>query len=539
MWAIVDSFDYYLSFLLWSTITLSSLTFNFVYSYFFFNNFSKKTKISDLFIKRVKIKNDYDVFSDKRLSSSKFDLNWILYSWLSNNKVKNKHFLIENLFEAHVNKSWWEKNFNFFITLYKTFFFLNYINEGSDAYSVKQGINGVSSFFIKKNTNNLLLFISNNFLINKYTDVLLFHSLNKYSNFFSQKNNFLMHKNFKNWNLNFFLKNEDKYVFLLKSKIGFFFFNDFNYQKLNCLFTNFNEFYTLNFYIKNQINSSKWNRWLYRYSILHRKIFKNSHKITMSKNLINSGLYDNNFFNKNLWNSVHFSKYENNAALSSFFKNYYRGLFSLDRKNFLVFSGYNLNNLTQKKNLHLLSFYEKSYFWFLKRFYFFNTLPANAINSKFRINYKNNFILNDLIDLQGNNYNKYSLFLNLILKSNLNGFSLLSDLPDKNFLNLNISKDKGEFSSFFSKDLYLQTSTNDLLSKDNLSTLFWITLTSSETNNNFFLKYFNDSRIVFKNFNYVSSTGNDKFLLNYYLFYSMVDTNYWFLSDTSYLDIFY
>ena len=224
MWAIVDSFDYYLSFLLWSTTTLSSLTFNFVYSYFFFNNFSKKTKISDLFIKRVKIKNDYDVFSDKRLSSSKFDLNWILYSWLSNNKVKNKHFLIENLFEAHVNKSWWEKNFNFFITLYKTFFFLNYINEGSDAYSVKQGINGVSSFFIKKNTNNLLLFISNNFLINKYTDVLLFHSLNKYSNFFSQKNNFLMHKNFKNWNLNFFLKNEDKYVFLLKSKIGFFFF---------------------------------------------------------------------------------------------------------------------------------------------------------------------------------------------------------------------------------------------------------------------------------------------------------------------------
>jgi hypothetical protein len=49
----------------------------------------------------------------------------------------------------------------------------------------------------------------------------------------------------------------EKFPFLLKTKTGFFFFNELNYQKLNHYTTNFAELTILHPFIKNQVMLAK------------------------------------------------------------------------------------------------------------------------------------------------------------------------------------------------------------------------------------------------------------------------------------------
>jgi hypothetical protein len=293
--------------------------------------------------------------------------------------------------------------------------------------------------------------------------------------------------------------------------------------------------WTLSNYLKNQINAAKWNRWLYRYSILHRKILKNSHKITLSKRLINSGFYDSKLFDKNIWASEHLSKINLSDSFSSFFNIYYNNIFNKNSKTFLNHKINSSNNGSQVNSLNLLNFYENSYFWYLKRFYFFNTLPNNFIKSKLT-----------KIELNGNNFsnkndsfNKYSIFLNYLLNSsyiNLNNLQHSSnsymDLSQifSNFTNSNFS--------YNVKDIYLLNNDNDLLNKDNLNILYWVTSNSNKKNNLVFFNYLNLSNNVNININneFLSTTNVNG---NSWLFYSLINLDKMYLNDVTYLSLFY
>jgi len=63
----------------------------------------------------------------------------------------------------------------------------------------------------------------------------------------------------------------------------------------------FDKYFTnLNESISNQLNTLKSHKFLYNYSFLHRKILKDSHKLTMVKRLITSGFYDTTLASRNL-----------------------------------------------------------------------------------------------------------------------------------------------------------------------------------------------------------------------------------------------
>ena len=123
----------------------------------------------------------------------------------------------------------------------------------------------------------------------------------------------------------------------------------------------------------------------------------------------------------------------------------------------------------------MLKFYENSYFWFSKRYYFFNTLPSNLIKSTYlqkktnivrlpedalsKITLKNNSILSFLLN---------STYLNL---SQFGHFSSCNTtFTDTSFSD---SIDRVRLDSNYNfKDLYFLFNDTDLLTKENLNLLY-------------------------------------------------------------------
>jgi len=550
-WISIDTFDYYFSFLIWFITIGFSLFFNLIYSYFFFNNFSTNNENKKLFSTNLFSKLSINSnFNNKDLYVSKHDLNWILYAWLTNANSKKNNKILENLFETTINKNWWNDYHDFFTKLYKLSFLLNLSSEKYSIFALNLNLSKISNKYFKGDYSNMTNYFNNSHLLNNYSSIILFYILNNYKNYFDFKNHSTNSLNLLNnrfeWNLYNFNSENDKYSFLTKNKTGLFFLDDFNYQKFSYFIFNFEELWSLNVYLKNQINSAKWNRWLYRYSILHRKILKNSHKITLAKRLINSGFYDSKLFNKNVWASEHLNKLNINENFSSFFNVYYNNLFNTETTNFLNHKININNNGTQKDSLNLLNFYENSYFWYLKRFYLFNTLPNNFLKSKVKKSTNSLTISNNLIDKKNNIFTKYSIFLSYLLNSsyiNLNNFSHFNNFSENyNEIYKNLNS-KTSFNNVYNlKDIYLLNNENDILNKDNLNILYWITSNSNKNNNLVFFNYLtinnNFNKInhsIFSNNTLIKDYSN----LNYWLFYSLVNLDKFFLNDIVYLSLFY
>lgn len=542
-WISIDTFDYYLSFVVWAVTMFFSSLFNSLYSYFFFNNFSKKFNTEKTFSQKP-LQNlliNKNNFSSKDLYVSKHDLHWILYSWLTNPSSQKSSHVLENLFENKINNTWWTSNYNFFTKLYKLSFYINLSSEKNTSYFLSMKLNKLNNNYFKGDYLTLIHYFNNSSLLNTYTPTLLSFFLNNYKNYFEKKNarssslNFLKNKN--EWNLYNFNTENNKYSFLLKHKDGLFFLNDFNYQKLSYFIFNFNELWALNDSIKNQLNSSKWNRWLYRYSILHRKSLKNAHKITLTKRLINSGFYDSKIFDKNVWASEHLNKILSKENFTSLFNNTYSNIFSNSSKNYVNHKLNINNNGSQIESLNLLNFYENSYFWYLKRFYSFNTLNTNFIKSKLQ------FTSNTSIDqskLLNDSVNKHSIFLNYLLKStylNLNSLTHFNN-SSLNFNELYKNSMLNNNSNVYGlKDIYLFNNDNDLMSKDNLNIIYWITSNSNTTNNLNFFNYLNYNLNNSKyNINFFTSQSTD---LNKWLIYSLLNLDQIYLNDVNYLSLFY
>lgn len=453
-------------------IILVSFFFNLTYSYFFFNNFSSVSVAAARAKNNQKSITIYNPASQSTFLS-KHDLNWILYVWLTRSKNRDTE-LIEKLFDTHNYR--WASISDFFINLYKIVYFTNLSNSQYSVFSLKSLIDAKIA-----NTdsarNSLLVYFNNSQLLNCHSALLLNYFLNQSEDYFMLKN-----KNNRSfdylsvpylWNLYEIESENNQNSFLIKSKIGFF-YTLLNYENYNHLFFKYHELWGLNFFLKNQLISAKWSRWLYRYSVLHRKSLKNSHKLTIAKKLINSGFYDNNFFYRNIWNSEYFSKSLTKLDISNIFNSFYKNLYignSLSSVNEKKISfGFSLN---QKLVLQNFSFMENSFFFFLKRFFFLNTLSSNLTRSGYSsVNESTYDNLRSLTALKNNFANRHFLLLSYFLQNKFIVQNLLSlDVVDFKIFN-NIESDvsaKSDLSSV--KDLLVLFSDNDLFSTSILNIL--------------------------------------------------------------------
>nr|YP_010049571.1 ccmf_ii [Halteria grandinella]QPL15976.1 ccmf_ii [Halteria grandinella] len=544
-WIGIDSLDYYLSFLIWIVSLSISLFFNLIYSYFFFNNFYQNNNSTSINSEYKKL--NINSLNKKTTLISKNDLNWVLYSWLTNTNSSNNNIILEKLFDTKLNNTNWNNNFDFFIKLYKLSFYSSLLSKNNNFFQLNNNINSFKNNFFQGNYYNLIYFFNNNKLINNNTSLILNYFLKNYNNYYNLKFSNTTSTKYNNnrfiWNLNNFNQELEKFPFLLKFKNGFFFINNFNYQQLNNLILNFNELWVLNPSFKNQIISAKWNRWLYRYSILHRKILKNSHKLTLTKRLLNSGFYESKIFNKNIWATEHLNKISQSDYFSSIFNSHYSNLFNKKIINNFNYKALIDNNDSQINSLNLLNFYENSYFWYLKRFYNFNTMSTNFIKSKLNLN--NNFLnieskLNN--DLNNTNF-KYNIFLNYFLNSSKNNLSKFSHsnntILNINDLSINSNLNKS-FNNFFNlKDFYILLNENDLFSKDLLNILFWITTTNlNNTKISFFDSLMNLNYKFNPSFNNFINNSNKDQNVEFWLTLSLINTDSIYLKDSIYLNYF-
>jgi len=535
-WLSADTFDYYFSFLIWSVTLIFSLFFNLIYSYFFLNNFFNHYNKKNFL-------NTYSSNSNlKPIYISKHNLNSLLYSWLINPHSLKNDKILENIFENKINHKWWNENFDFFIKLYKTSYFLNLISSQNSFFNLINKINFLSNFGINNKFSNggFFSFFNNNLFIKNYSNVLLSFFLMQHKNRFDLINDthrsliFLKKKH--EWNLYNFHNEINSYDYLLKNKNGLFVLTNFNYEKLSFLSINFKELFLLSDFWKNQLNSSKWNRWLYRYSILHRKILKNSHKITLIKRLVNTGFYDSKLFNSNIWATGQLNKLNSNQTFKSFIDVFYGNL--LTRNNFNTSLNHNLfinNNNYQVFSLNLLNFYENSYFWYLKRFYNFNTLSTNFIKSKVKIySTSNNFDINE--NINNNLINQKDIFFTYILNSFYINNKSLNNSYENNYVYSN--NNDSQINSFF-KDTYLLVNNNNLFTKNNLNILFSLT---SSLNNSINLNFYNynnysGSNFLMNSLDFLNNTKNTD--LNYWIAYSLINNDEIYVNDIIYINLFF
>ncbi len=165
----------------------------------------------------------------------------------------------------------------------------------------------------------------------------------------------------------------------IKGNIGSFYIKDFTWHDLNNLVVSNNVFSQLSDNLRDQTRMFELHRWLYKYNVLHRKTLINSHKTTMAKKLLSTGFYDSTLSTSNIWASDFFSKTSEHA--SKILKNEFRLLYNdMHIGNSETFgSKFELGLSQPKTTFKLLSFYETSFQFYIKRFFLFNNLGANNV----------------------------------------------------------------------------------------------------------------------------------------------------------------
>ena len=135
--------------------------------------------------------------------------------------------------------------------------------------------------------------------------------------------------------------------------------------------------------LKNQEGSVKTDRFLYHYTLLHRKIFKNVHKLTSVKRLFSGGFYNTKFLEKNIWASDTFAKAANATALLKTELELNYGNFFLKKTTPYFLLNQTQSNFT-RMNYSRFSFYEESFFWFSKRVSLLFNLRQNEVKFSYQ-----------------------------------------------------------------------------------------------------------------------------------------------------------
>lgn len=445
-----------------------------------------------------------DTTTPTNIFSSKNNTKWLVYAWLCGPKFNHKTDMLSRIFEDNLSLTTWPTESRFFIKLYNLLKVFNRLNSGINFKQLDNlnNINKPNNYFLESMD------------LNNYTSINLWYILNQKNSYFTVKSNNNKSLNMlnlqKTWNLSNFSTETENYSSILNSKTGLINLSDFTNNQLNNLIFNSPEANTITYSIRNHLDSIKWDRWLYKYSLLHRKSLKNTTKITLAKKALHLNFFNSKLTDSNIWASES-SKYfmSDNATMSSFFNLYYSNLYKNPNSfnsNIINSKLFISNNTSDNFNLQLLNDYEDGYFFFLKRFYIFNNLLNNNYMSSVSIKNNSTTKLEYFNEFKSLKLNKNFTLVSYLLNSskvNLNSLSTKSYINYSNFkynnnVNTSISND------FKLKDFYLILNTDNILSYDNLRLLNWLTTSSTNSSSNLNL------------FNYLTANVNSSYQSKFY-----------------------
>ena len=167
----------------------------------------------------------------------------------------------------------------------------------------------------------------------------------------------------------------------LSSVQGLFYLPSVNQTKLHSLTSSYPELSSLNSSLEEQTRVIRWDKWLYKYSLLHRSSLKTGFYLNLFKSSLGSGFYNQDIGTRNLWlpSSLSSTPTNLNTSYAGALTTHLYGCSTDLNLHLSLPSPFNFYN---KANLTPLSFYESSYFWALRRFYSLNSSNSNQLRYK-------------------------------------------------------------------------------------------------------------------------------------------------------------
>ncbi len=246
----------------------------------------------------------------------------------------------------------------------------------------------------------------------------------------------------------------------VKSLNGLFYSSELSHLKLSQLTTTVPELSSLRHSVEDQLATIRWQRWLYKYNILHRSALKNTLYLTSTKKLLSTGFYSSTMSTNNVWASSTLGNGSGDtAAVQTLTRAIYGDFLGLDASRNAHLAG--SANFYSSASLSSLSFYELSYHWFIQRFYQFNTLATNSVSTNPSL--KASTYSNLATNLRG--YELSSMELNL---ATAQSFRLPTSSLD---LGLDTGSAKTQLSPVTQADVYLQYADMSLFTKQRLETM--------------------------------------------------------------------
>jgi hypothetical protein len=448
-WILLDTISYYTLFYIWAlSMTISSIWI-FFYHYLFFNNFAGHT--FKLPKKQTSLSIDNNLLPFNMLTPIQTSLTsekWILYFWFQHNfsssNAKLDSFVLSTFFENQSNFTYFLKTYDFFPKLFKLTYFIQLLSYSQENFSKYKH----NSIFLNKT----------------FLDLHFFFNLN--SEIKSSDRN-LLNLNILNHRFDCNLEQANSLLLSNKQQLFYIWNNDVT--------KTFKEHLNLESLITTTHNSIMWDRWLYKYSAIHRKLFKNAFKFTTAKRLSDSNMLSLSLTKQNLWFSEQISKID----LVDFFKNQF----------FLFFNNSSFNDIQNKRiqhqdelnklsNLNSLNFYEKSLFWLTKRLFFTNFMGSNYTSSSplFKINLSTKTSNFDIY------FNLYMYFLNINNKNLITSHSNFTFNNDF-LIDQSYTADKTSFAF----DIFYANDSLDMWNLDFTSVVTHILSDNISKNNNLIL----------------------------------------------------
>jgi hypothetical protein len=210
---------------------------------------------------------------------------------------------------------------------------------------------------------------------------------------------------------------------------GLFYMPDFSTAQLNQVVNSLPELSPLKTSVDNQLTLIRWNRWLYKYSVLHRSSIKAAARITDAKKLLNTGFYDSSLFSRNLWAAPTLGA-SSESETATLLGSLHRSLYG-DYRNLYQTSSPNLTPGTSylaTSNIKLLNFYESSYYWWAQRAYAMLSLSSDSAVFKPQLNTLSSTNLLRTSTDAANAQSRVSLPIETILSSSVSPFRTSVDL---------------------------------------------------------------------------------------------------------------
>ena len=162
---------------------------------------------------------------------------------------------------------------------------------------------------------------------------------------------------------------------------GLFYLPTIDQTKLHSLTSLYPELSPLNSSLEEQTQVIRWDRWLYKYSLLHRSSLKTGFYLNLFKSSLGSSFYNQDMGTRNLWLPSSLASLTSGDS-SSHPGSLHSQLYGRFLNSELLPSLPSSPHFYNKANLAPLSFYESSYHWALRRFYKLNSTSSNQLAYK-------------------------------------------------------------------------------------------------------------------------------------------------------------